>query len=163
MIEALGGTRKLKPIKSLFFSTNNNRETMHLFSESAIWKTASEFISPDGKISKAFGETSVIVKANEIKNNSWASFGELKRVNDYAIKVISKNELTFESLNPELGIQKGKFNIDRNIIYSKFTIENTKLNGFEIIRREHDLCYANGALYDGENLINTWVAIMTKQ
>jgi hypothetical protein len=102
---------------------------MHLLSETAVWKTESEFILPDGKISRAIGETSIIVQENEIKNNSWVSFGESKRINNYSITVVSKNELLFESLNPELGIQKGKFNIDRNTIYSKFIVENTNLNG----------------------------------
>jgi|LSQX01.2.fsa_nt_gb hypothetical protein len=136
---------------------------MHLLSESAVWNSISEFISSDGTITEAIGETSIVIKENEIINNSWASLGESKRINNYRIKIISKNELRFESLNPDLGIQKGKFNIDRNTIYSKFIIENTNLNGFEIIRRENDLCYVNGALYDGENLINTWNAKLSKQ
>ncbi len=136
---------------------------MHLLSETAVWKTESEFILPDGKISRAIGETSIIVQENEIKNNSWVSFGESKRINNYSITVVSKNELLFESLNPELGIQKGKFNIDRNTIYSKFIVENTNLNGFEIIKREDNLCFANGALYDADDLINTWNAILIKQ
>lgn len=76
------------------------------------------------------------------------------------ITVITDNEYLFESLNPELGIQKGIFNIDRNLIYSKFVIEGTDLNGFEIIKRVENTCYANGALYDGQKLINTWNAIM---
>jgi|SRR5574344_1583758 hypothetical protein len=138
-------------------------EIMHLLSESAIWKTESEFISNNGAISNAIGETSIVYGNDIIKNNSWACFGETKRVNNYSIKTISGNELSFESTNPELGIQRGKFNIDRNIIFSKFIIENTSLNGFEVIRREGDLCYANGALYDGDNLINTWNAKLTKQ
>ncbi len=136
---------------------------MHLFSESAVWKTESEFILPDGKISRALGETSIVVQKSGIKNNSRVSFGESQRINNYSIKIISKNELTFESFNPELGIQKGRFNIDRNIIYSKFIVEDTNLNGFEIIEREDDLCFANGALYDADDLINTWNAILIKQ
>lgn len=136
---------------------------MHLLSETAIWKTESEFITPDGTVSKALGETSILIKGNEIENNSWAFFGTLKRENNYSINPGSINEFNFQSLNPELGIQNGRFNIDRNIIYSKFIIENTDLNGFEIIRREGDRCYANGALYAGGNLINSWRAVMTKQ
>jgi len=135
---------------------------MHLLSESAIWQTESEFVLPDGKISKASGETSIVVLENEIENKSWASFGEFKRINNYSIKVLSKNELAFESVNPDLGIQKGKIYVDRNILYSKFIIENTNLNGFEIIKRENNLCLANGALYDGDNIINSWNAILTK-
>nr|WP_320000151.1 hypothetical protein [uncultured Draconibacterium sp.] len=136
---------------------------MHLLSESAVWNSMSEFISSDGTTTKAIGETSIVINENEIINNSWASLGESKRINNYRIKTISKKELLFESLNPELGKQKGKFNIDRNTIYSKFIIENTNLNGFEIIRRENDLCYVNGVLYDGEKLINTWNAKLSKQ
>ena len=42
------------------------------------------------------------------------------------MKTMNKNnEYQFESLNPGLGIQRGIFNIGRNLIYSKFTIEKT--------------------------------------
>jgi len=135
---------------------------MHLLSETAKWKTESEFVSPDGIISKATGESYIIVKKQEIRNDSWAVFGGMKRVNNYKIRIVSNYEYHFESLNPELGIQKGIFNVDRNLIYSKFTIEGTNLNGFEIIKRLDDICYANGSLYDGEKLINTWNAVMNK-
>jgi hypothetical protein len=56
-----------------------------------------------------------------------------------------------------------KFSLDRNTLFSKFGIENTTLNGYEIIRREDDICYAQGALYDNDELINAWTAIMKKK
>lgn len=135
---------------------------MHLLSETGKWKTESEFVSPDGIISKATGESNIVVNKQEIRNNSWAVLSNIKRINNYKITRITDNEYQFESLNPELGNQKGTFSIDRNTIYSKFTIEGTNLNGFEIIKRLNDICHANGALYDGEKLINTWNAVMNK-
>lgn len=135
----------------------------HLLSETAIWTTESEFVNAEGIISKATGKSEVIVSLNDIKINSLAIIGEVERKNDYKITVVTDNEYHFESLNPELGIQKGVFNIDRNLIYSKFTIENTNLNGFEIIKRIENTCYANGALYDEQHLINSWNAVMKKQ
>ncbi len=134
----------------------------HLLSETALWITKSEFVYPDGSVSNGKGESNVVVKGDTIINNSWILFGETKLTNNYIITLISDNEYQFESLNPELGIQKGVFNIDRNFIFSKFEIPDTSLNGFEIIKREADICYANGALYDGIKLINTWYAVMEK-
>lgn len=134
----------------------------HLFTESAVWKTTSEFVSPEGTISHAKGESTISVGEAGITNKSWVELGETKRVNNYKITPVSSFELTFESLNPELGKQTGIFNIDRNTIFSKFRIEDTALNGYEIIRREEDTCHVQGALYDNNTLINTWSATMRK-
>ena len=73
------------------------------------------------------------------------------RINDYKISILNEKEYNFGSLNPELGIQIGKFNIDRNIIYSKFHIKKTNFNGFEVINRNENECIAAGILYEGES------------
>ncbi len=135
----------------------------HLLSETALWITETEFVYPDGSISKGRGESNIDVKEIIIMNNSRTMFGENKITNDYVIRYSSDNEYMFESVNPELGAMKGVFNIDRNLIFSKFTVQDTELNGFEIIRREDNTCFAHGALYDGHTLINTWNAVMKKQ
>lgn len=135
----------------------------HLFSESAAWYTTSEFVTPDGKISCAKGKTIISVTEMEITNESWAELDGLRRANHYKITPVSQTRFDSESLNPELGKQIGLFSLDRNTLFSKFRIENTTLNGYEIIRREDDICYAQGALYDNDELINTWTAIMNKK
>lgn len=135
----------------------------HLLSETAKWITESEFVYPNGEISKAMGESEIIVSGKDISNNSWVLLGKTKRTNKYKITVITDNEYQFESLNPELGIQRGFSHMDRNIIYSKFIIEKSNLNGFEIIKRIGNTCFANGALYDEQKLMNTWSAIMQKE
>lgn len=134
----------------------------HFLSETAVWQTTSEFVTSDGTTSHARGKSVVTVSETEIINESWAQMGEVKRINNYKITPVSPNELIFESLNPELGKQTGIFNIDRNTVFSKFKIEGSSLNGFEIIRREENTCYAQGALYDNDTLINSWTAIMNK-
>lgn len=134
----------------------------HLFTESAVWETTSEFVSPEGKISHAKGESIISVNETEITNKSWVELDKIKRVNNYKITPVSPFKLTSESLNPELGKQTGIFNIDRNTIFSKFKIENTTLNGYEIIHRQGDTCLVHGALYDNDTLINTWSANMNK-
>jgi hypothetical protein len=68
----------------------------------------------------------------------------------------------YVSKNPALGQQKGTFNIDRNRIYSKFVIENTAFNGFEVNVRRGNCCYSEGALYDGNVLVNIWTCVMEK-
>jgi len=134
----------------------------HLFSESAIWQTTSEFVAPDGKISHAEGKSVIIISKTEITNKSWADVDGIRRVNNYKITPVSQSEFISESLNPELGKQTGMFNLDRSTLYSKFRIEDTSLNGYELIRREGNICYAQGALYENDILINTWRAKMTK-
>ena len=44
--------------------------------------------------------------------------------------------------------------MNKNTIYSKFSIKESKLNGYEIIRRIDDTCYVNGALYNGNEPVS---------
>lgn len=134
----------------------------HFLSESTVWQSSSEFVTPDSKIVYAKGESVISVNENEIINESWAQMENIRRINNYKITPLSQSEYTFESLNPELGKQVGIFNVDRNTLFSKFIIEGTSLNGYEIIRREDNVCYAQGALYENDSLINTWSAMMKK-
>ncbi|MCC8153036.1 MAG: hypothetical protein LIP01_01770 [Tannerellaceae bacterium] len=134
----------------------------HFLSEPAVWKTTSEFVTPNGEISNSKGESVISISETEIINESWAQIGDVKRINTYKLIPVSSGEFRYESFNPELGKQIGVYNIDRNTIFSKFEVEATSLNGYEIIRRENDVCYAQGALYDGNKLLNTWSAILSK-
>ena len=108
-------------------------------------------------------ESVISVFETGIVNESWAQIGDVKRINNYKITSVSLTGFSYESLNPELGKQTGVFNIDRNTVFSRFNIEETSLNGYEIIRREGNICYAQGALYDNNKLVNTWNAILTKK
>ena len=135
----------------------------HLLSESASWSTTSEFVTSEGHVSEATGRSAITIQEKEIINTSWVQLGKVKRENNYKIISISDTKYHYESINPELGNQIGVFIADRNILYSKFKIEDSSLNGFEIIRREGDTCFAYGALYDNDNPINTWTAIMVKE
>jgi len=135
----------------------------HFLSESAVWESASEFVTPDGVVSHGYGESAITVNGNGIVNESWVLIGDFKRVNNYKIIRISEFVFTFESLNPELGIQTGSYHVDRNMLFSKFFIRGTSLNGFEIIRREDSVCYAHGALYEDDLLMNTWSARMVRK
>ena len=134
----------------------------HFLSESALWYSESEFVDPQGNIAKASGESKITVTENEILNENWAEMGSQRRINNYRIVPVSNTEYHSESLNPELGIQIGQFNIDRNIVYSRFCIEGTELNGFEVIVRENNECRAFGSLYSANQLVNTWKAALVK-
>lgn len=133
---------------------------MHLLSESNLWETVSEFVTPNGVISKASGETEIIFADVVIENRSWVMINNRKLENMYSIKKVSDQLYTFVSNNPALGIQKGTFSIDRNTIFSKFVVENTQMDGFEVIIRNKSNCEAYGALYNNGKLINTWKADM---
>ena len=135
---------------------------MNLLSEEAIWNTSSIFTDSEGNTSHGSGESHIRIMDNIIYNHSWSTLQGKSIENNYIIKQISKNKYKYQSENPTLGIQSGYFDINDNIIFSKFNIENTNLNGFEIIVRNKDTCIAKGALYNGEELINTWNAEMKK-
>ena len=136
---------------------------MNLISENATWHSVSEFVSADGTISRAKGETIISVGDATISNRSHVDIDDRTLTNDYEITVAPGNRYPFRSQNPALGTQTGYFDIDRNVIYSRFEIENTALNGFEVIVRNGDTCTAHGALYDRSELINTWSAVLTKR
>lgn len=44
----------------------------HFLSESAVWQTTSEFVTPEGIISKGIGESVLSIHKEEIINKSWA-------------------------------------------------------------------------------------------
>ena len=136
---------------------------MNFLSETVLWITSSEFVDSKGNISRGQGESEINVSEELITNNSWVVMGGNKIENNYSIRKVTDTRYQYSSQNPDLGIQKGFFDINRNYIFSKFRIEGTSLNGYEVIERKYDICYANGALYDGNELINTWTAEMRKQ
>lgn len=132
----------------------------HLLSESATWETSSSFVDGEGNVSSGKGESQIIIAEDHILNQSWAITGKRKLVNNYTIRLISPTRYQYQSDNPDLGIQKGFFDINGNKVFSKFRIDNTDLNGYEIISREGNTCHASGALYKNDELINTWTALM---
>ena len=136
---------------------------MHLLGENAIWISISEFVTPDGNILKATGETRITIDGNKIINKSWVMLNDLKIENFYSITKITGTKYSFISENPSLGTQKGIFTVDRNTIFSKFRIVNSDMNGFEIIIRENNICKAYGALYNEDELINSWSATMKRK
>ena len=137
-------------------------QNQHLLSEPGKWQTQSEFTDADGRVSKASGETVISIEGSHLKNSSWVNINEKLLSNDYEITLIDERRYEYVSHNPALGLQKGSFNIDRNRIYSKFVIENSSFNGFEVIVRRGNCCYAEGALYDDNVLVNTWTCVMEK-
>jgi len=138
------------------------RAVKHLLSDSAEWMTNSEFVDKDGNILRAIGEAKIVVEDNEITNESWACVEGKKVFNNYRILKESDSKFRFECSNPEQGIRRGDLNSDRNILYSKFTVSDTSMNGFEIIVKDEDECTIYGSLYDGKELLNSWRTIMVR-
>lgn len=134
----------------------------NFLSEEAVWTSVSEFVDPHGMSMVCQGKSSIKFDNDLIVNESSSTFGEKILTNDYEIRFVSENRYSYTSRNPALGIQTGFFDINHHTIYSKFTIEDSELNGYEIIRRVDNICYANGALYNGNDLINTWSATLHK-
>jgi hypothetical protein len=137
-------------------------QNQHLLSEPGTWITQSEFTDAEGGISKASGETVISIDGLHFQNCSWVNLNGTRLANDYLISKVNDRLFEYISKNPALGLQKGTFHIDRNRIYSRFIIETTSLNGFEVIVRRGNYCYTEGALFDGDKLLNTWTCIMEK-
>ena len=135
-------------------------QNQHLLSEPGKWLTQTEFTDADGQISKASGETVISIKESQLQNDSWIDLKGKKLSKTYAITRINERLFEYVAKNPALGLQKGTFHVDRNRIYSKFSIENSMLNGFEVIVRRGNCCYVEGALFDGETLVNIWTSVL---
>jgi hypothetical protein len=141
----------------------NMENQQHFLSKSAEWTTEAEFVRPNGTITSGKGKSKISIEGDRILNQSHVVIEGNTRENNYSIERVSDSRLEYHSENPELGTQFGTFHIDRNVIYSKFHIENTKLYGFEIITRFGDECLASGAMYQGDSLVNSWRAVMKMQ
>lgn len=133
-----------------------------LLSANGIWKTYSEFVDARGNTSAASGRTIITIKQEIITIESWVENKGRKIENTYSVKEIKPGYYNFESVNPDLGLQRGTFHRQGNILYSRFVIENTEMNGFEVIIQNHGACNAYGALYDKNILLNSWSAKMKK-
>lgn len=66
-------------------------KTHHFLSESVIWETVSEFITPTGEISKGMGESVIKIDGDLIINESWAMLQGKKIENNYKIERLSEN------------------------------------------------------------------------
>lgn len=134
----------------------------HFFSDSGIWKVIAEFVDPDGKVMHSEGESVISVGSDEIINETWVASEEINRRNTYKITPVSKSEMVAESLNPDLPHLTGVFSLDRSMLHFKYQVDGSSVNGYEIISRKDSVCYAYGAIYDGNTLLQTWTATLNK-
>lgn len=134
----------------------------HLLSESSVWHSTSDFTDAKGNVSKGMGISEIKVCTDKIINNSYVKFEGAIIHNDYEIRAGNNNVFYSCSINPTLGIQRGRFFVNGSKLFYDFIIENSSTHGFEIIRREGNICFSDGALYDADALINTWSAILRK-
>lgn len=134
----------------------------HFLSESSVWHSTSKFTDANGNVSKGIGISEIKVHTDIITNNSYVDFEGAVIRNDY--EICTENNCVFYScsINPALGIQRGRFFVNGSKLFYDFIIENSSMYGFEIIRREGDICFSDGALYDADALVNTWSAVMNR-
>lgn len=129
----------------------------HFLSESSVWHSTAEFTD-----AKGIGISDINVYIDKIINNSHMKFEEAIIHNDYEILAGNNNVFHSCSINPALGIQRGRFTVNGSKLFDDFIIENSSMHGFEIIRRDGNICFSDGVLYDADTLINTWSAILRK-
>lgn len=134
----------------------------HFLSESSVWHSTAEFTDAKGNVSKGIGISEIKVCIDKIINNSHMEFEGAIIHNDYEIRAGNNNVFHSSSINPALGIQRGRFFVNGSKLFHDFIIENSSMRGFEIIRRDGNICFSDGALYDADALINTWSAILRK-
>ena len=138
------------------------RKEKHLLSETAEWMTNSEFVDKSGNITRSLGEAKIVIEEGVIINESWTCIEGRRESNFYKIRKESDLKYYFECVSSSLGKHTGDFNIDRNVLFSKFTVSETTLNGYETIVTDQDECIVYGTLYDGKELVNSWRTIMVK-
>lgn len=137
-------------------------ESKHIFSETAVWKTESVFITPDGVRHPGEGESHITVYETKVINESWTD-NHLKLRNEYRVTHMDGNRYLCRSENVRLGTQYGWMDLHDNTMFSKFEFEDSNYSGYEVITRNGDTAYVVGALYKGNQLENTWTATMRKQ
>ncbi len=134
----------------------------HFFSDSGTWKTTAEFVAPDGRVMLSEGETVISVGKDGVMSEAWVASEEINRRNTYRIIPVSATEMTAESVDPYQPYLTGALNIDRNNLHFKYRMEGSAVNGYEIITRKGTVCYAYGALYNGNSILQTWTATLNK-
>lgn len=138
-------------------------KTKHLLSEDSDWKVYAEFAYPHGKILAREGELYVKFFPDHIERWYWYMEGEEKI--EALFTIVSTTIDAFDYYSDgikNLGMQNGTMHVDRNRIYSKFIVENTLLNGFEIAIHNGESCHVNGAIYHDKKLIKAWTSILTR-
>jgi hypothetical protein len=135
----------------------------HLLSDPGTWKATAEFVDPEGHIMTSEGEAVITAGPNEMISNVWIASDEINRSNSYRIAPVSPTRMSCESLSPDSKRLTGTFNVDRNMLFFKFRLEGCGVGGYQIIHRNGDVCYAHGALYDGDTLIQNWMATLNRQ
>lgn len=138
------------------------KRVKHLLSEPAEWITKSEFVDKDGNITTAIGETKIIIESEKIRNETWTCIDGKKIQNFYSIKRGNENRFSFISDNQMLGKQYGEFNVYKNVVFSKYSIDKTGMCGFEIIIKEEDECSVFGTLYNGDEMVHSWKTVMVR-
>jgi len=124
--------------------------------------TNSEFVDKEGNILRIIGESKIVIAGEGITRECWGCVDGKKISSSYRIKKESDSKFYFECDNSEQGVKRGDLDIDRNIIYSKFYINNSSLNGYEIFIKDDDECTVYGSLYDDKELLKSWRTIMVR-
>lgn len=147
----------------LYYEKVKEEPEQHFLSGSGRWHSRSRFISAGGELFRGEGISEITILPEKIINHSYVELEGKRLQNDYIITPDGEKKYSFRSENSTLGAQTGTFRVNGSKLISDFQITGKGLHGFEIIRREGDICFADGALYDKEQLINTWSAILTKE
>ncbi len=138
------------------------KDDKHLLSDPAEWMTTSEFVSKDGEVSNAIGEIKITVEDDAIIKDCWYCIEGDKTRNCCKITKESENCYSFEAESNSLGRHHGELHTDRNLLFSKYQVENSSVNGFEVYIKDNDECCSYGFLYDGNRLIKTWRSVMVR-
>ncbi len=135
----------------------------HLLSEGSVWHSTSAFTDAKGNVLKGIRISEIKVYADKITNNSYVEFEGAIIHNDYEIRAGNNSVFYSCSINPVLGIQRGRFYVNGSKLFYHFVFENSSMYLRLFVGKvKGNMCFSDGALYDADALINTWSAILEK-
>jgi hypothetical protein len=135
----------------------------HFFSESGTWKVTGEFVAPNGNAMLSEGEAIVTVGSDgEIINRVRVASKKINRRGIYRIVPVSPEEMVCESLASASKRLTGRFNVDGNMVFFRYKMEDSERGGYLMIHRQDAVCYTHGTLSDGDTLLQEWSATLNK-
>jgi hypothetical protein len=132
----------------------------HLLSDSGRWIVTAEFIAPDGSVDTSEGEAIITVGPDETISEVTVTSHTINRHGSYRVVHVSRTVMRCEELTPTPGGFTGTLTVDRNMLFLKFRITASTVNGYQIMHRNGDVCYAHGTICNGDQPTRNWIATL---
>ncbi|MDR1671502.1 MAG: hypothetical protein LBR57_03185 [Alistipes sp.] len=137
---------------------------IHLLSDSGSWNVAAEFVDSQGRIRKSNGRVVISPdpESGDMLSEIWVASRVIDRHSTYRISHSGPSTMMCDSVAPASKRLSGAFNVDRNMLFLKFSMGEIGVNGYQIAHRNGQVCYVHGAIYRGDDFFQNWTATLTK-